>query len=77
MNAPAVQGGYMQGEEAARYFRDTMEAIRREIGKVVVGQDETVFGALTGLAAGDTSSSKARRGWARRCWCGRWPSRST
>jgi MoxR-like ATPase len=42
----------LEGEEAARFFRDTMDAIRREIGKVVVGQDETVMGALIGLAAG-------------------------
>lgn len=42
----------LQGEEAARFVRDTMEAIRSEIAKVVVGQDETVMGALIGLAAG-------------------------
>lgn len=42
----------MQGEDDAKFFRDTMQAIREEIGKVVVGQDETVFGALVGLAAG-------------------------
>jgi MoxR-like ATPase len=42
----------MQGEDAAKFFRDTVQAIRSEIGKVVVGQEETVFGALIGLAAG-------------------------
>ncbi len=42
----------MQGEQAAQRFRETMEGIRREIGKVVVGQEQTVFGALIGLAAG-------------------------
>lgn len=45
-------GTHLQGEEAARFFRDTMDAIRQEIAKVVVGQDETVMGALIGLAAG-------------------------
>ena len=42
----------MQGEESARYFRDTVQAIQREIGKVVVGQDETVLGALIALSVG-------------------------
>jgi MoxR-like ATPase len=42
----------LQGEEAARFVRDTVEAIRTEIARVVVGQDETVMGALIGLAAG-------------------------
>lgn len=42
----------LQGEEAARFVRDTMEAIRTEIARVVVGQDETVMGALIGLSAG-------------------------
>lgn len=42
----------MQGEDDAKFFRDTVSAIRAEIGKVVVGQEETVFGALVGLAAG-------------------------
>jgi MoxR-like ATPase len=42
----------MQGEEAAQYFRTTVEGIRDEIGKVVVGQEETVLGALIGLVAG-------------------------
>ncbi|HEX5323756.1 MAG TPA: MoxR family ATPase [Capsulimonadaceae bacterium] len=42
----------MTGEEAAQYFRDTVGGIRREIGRVVVGQEETVLGALTGLAVG-------------------------
>ena len=42
----------MQGTDEAQFFRDTVEKIRLEVGKVVVGQDETVLGALTGLAAG-------------------------
>ncbi len=42
----------MQGEDDARFFRETVQAIRTEVGKVVVGQDETVLGALIGLAAG-------------------------
>jgi MoxR-like ATPase len=42
----------VQGEEPAVYFRDTVQAIRAEIAKVVVGQDETVMGALIGLAVG-------------------------
>lgn len=42
----------MQGEDDAQFFRDTVQAIRAEIGKVVVGQEETVMGALIGLAAG-------------------------
>jgi len=42
----------MQGTDEAQFFRDTIEAIRTEIGRVVVGQEETVSGALIGLAAG-------------------------
>lgn len=42
----------MNAEETTRQFRDAMEAIRAEIGKVMVGQDETVLGALIGLVAG-------------------------
>ncbi len=42
----------MTGEAAARYFRETIGTIQREIANVVVGQEETVLGALTGLAAG-------------------------
>ncbi len=38
--------------DEAQFFRDTVEAIRAEIGRVVVGQEETVTGALIGLAAG-------------------------
>jgi MoxR-like ATPase len=42
----------MQGEEAAKYFRGTMESLRKEIGKVIIGQEETVLGAMIGLAVG-------------------------
>ncbi len=42
----------MQGQEAAEYFRTTVGAIRDEIARVVVGQDETVLGALIGMVAG-------------------------
>ncbi|HEY3332634.1 MAG TPA: AAA family ATPase [Capsulimonadaceae bacterium] len=42
----------MEAEERAAIFRDVMERIRLEIGKEVVGQDDTVLGALTGLAVG-------------------------
>jgi MoxR-like ATPase len=39
------------GEQAAVYFRDTISAIKSEIGKVIVGQDEVVEGVLVCLAA--------------------------
>ena len=39
-------------EELAASFRGTMEAIRTQIASEVVGQAETVLGALTGLAVG-------------------------
>ncbi|HEY3266225.1 MAG TPA: MoxR family ATPase [Armatimonadota bacterium] len=42
----------MQAEQDASYFRETVEAIRSEVAKVVVGQDDTVMGALIGLCAG-------------------------
>ena len=42
----------MQAADDAQYFRDIINQIQSEIGKVVVGQTETVFGALVGLAAG-------------------------
>lgn len=42
----------MTAETDAQWFRDTVNAVRREVGKVVVGQEETVLGALLGLAAG-------------------------
>jgi len=41
-----------QPEQLAASFRKTMEAIRAQIAIEVVGQDETVLGALTGLAVG-------------------------
>ena len=40
------------GEAQARFFRETVGKIKDEIGKIVVGQDETVMGALIGLAVG-------------------------
>jgi MoxR-like ATPase len=42
----------MQAEELAASFRDTINAIHGEISKEIVGQEETVLGALTGLAVG-------------------------
>lgn len=42
----------MQGETEANQFRNTIQAIRTELGKVMVGQEESVLGTLTGLAAG-------------------------
>ncbi|QYK52082.1 MAG: AAA family ATPase [Fimbriimonadaceae bacterium] len=41
----------MKGLEAAEWFRNTWGAIRQEIGKVVVGQEEVVEGVLVALAA--------------------------
>jgi MoxR-like ATPase len=41
----------VNGEEAAKYFRDTIQRIRGEIAKVIVGQDEVVEGVLVCLAA--------------------------
>ena len=42
----------MQPEETAAAFRDTLNAIKTEIETEVVGQEEIVLGALTGLAVG-------------------------
>lgn len=42
----------MPQQDQAQFFRTVVQAVRDEIGKVVVGQDETVFGAIVGLAAG-------------------------
>lgn len=38
-------------QEDAKWFRDTFEAVRREVGCAVVGQSEVVEGVLAGLAA--------------------------
>lgn len=40
-----------EGQETARWFRETFGAIRDEIGKVIVGQKDVVEGALVCLAA--------------------------
>lgn len=41
----------MKGLESAEWFRKTWTALRTEIGKVVVGQDDVVEGVLVALAA--------------------------
>ena len=41
----------MTGEQSANYFRDTLDKIRAEIGKVIVGQDDIVEGVLVCMAA--------------------------
>ncbi|HXH60180.1 MAG TPA: MoxR family ATPase [Fimbriimonadaceae bacterium] len=41
----------MTGEEAAREFRDTLGAIRSEVAKVFIGQEDVVEGVLVCLAA--------------------------
>ncbi len=38
-------------QEDAKWFRDTFEAVRREVGRAVVGQSDVVEGVLAGLAA--------------------------
>ena len=38
-------------QEDARWFRETFEAVRREVGRSVVGQTEVVEGVLAGLAS--------------------------
>ena len=40
----------MTPEQSASWFRETVNAVRSEIRKVIVGQDEIVDGVLTGLA---------------------------
>jgi len=42
----------MSIEEGARHFRDVFGRLRDEIARVMVGQQETVDGALMCLAAG-------------------------
>ncbi len=39
------------GEETAQSFRDTLAAIRQQIGEIIVGQDTVVDGVLVCLAA--------------------------
>ncbi len=41
----------MTGQEQAVWFRDTYDAIRMEIGKAIVGQDDIVEGVLLGMVA--------------------------
>lgn len=41
----------MNGEQAAQYFRDTVQSIRIEIANVFIGQEEVVEGVLVALAA--------------------------
>ena len=38
-------------QEDAKWFRETFEAVRREVGRAVVGQSDVVEGVLAGLAA--------------------------
>jgi MoxR-like ATPase len=42
----------MQAEELAEKFRTTITSIHTEVSKQIVGQNDTVLGALTGLAVG-------------------------
>ena len=42
----------METEQRIEVFRDTFDAMRAEIGKVIVGQQEIVDGSLTAMMAG-------------------------
>jgi MoxR-like ATPase len=41
-----------EGERIAGWFRDQFDVLRKELGKVIVGQDEVVVGTLVAVAAG-------------------------
>ena len=61
--------------ERRAQFVDLYQAVREQIGRVIVGHDEIVHGVLTCLFVGGHCLLKACRGSARRCSCARWPKR--
>ena len=64
-------------QQQAEEFRNRYTAVKEQIGHVIVGHDEIVHGVLTCLFVGGHACWKACRAWARRCWSGRWPTRSS
>ena len=61
----------MSTEEQIESFRKAYEALRAEIGKVIVGHHEIVEGTLTAFSAAGTSCWKGCRDWAKHCWSAR------
>lgn len=64
------------GKQVAEWFRARFEALRAEIARVIVGQEEVVENVLVAVAAGGHRYWKVCLGWAKHCWCARLPSRS-
>ena len=62
----------MSAEHEIQVFRGTYAALKAEIGKVLVGQEEAVDQTLQALFAGGMYYWKVFRAWERHCWCGRW-----
>lgn len=64
-------------QEQIESFFDTVQAIRAEIAKEIIGQERVVEQLLTALIAGGNVLLEGVRAWARRAWCARSPACST
>jgi hypothetical protein len=62
----------MNTEEQIESFRNAYEALRAEIGKVIVGHHAIVEGTLIAVFGEATFCWKGCRVWVKRCWCARW-----
>ena len=63
----------MVGSEAALQLAvDRLNSVRREIAKIIVGQDDVVEGVLICLLASGTSCWKVSRDWGRRLFFVPW-----
>ena len=58
----------MSPEEKIGKFRETYDALREEIGKVIVGQEAIVDGTLNALLLTAMCCSRAYQAWVKHCW---------
>ena len=57
----------MSPEKKIDKFRETYDALREEIGKIIVGQTAIVDGTLTALLPTAMCCSKACPAWVKHC----------
>ena len=55
-------------KQQAAEFRDRYQAVKDEIGKVIVGHEEIVHGVLTECWSAGIACWRACQAWARPCW---------
>jgi len=65
---PATRTHDMTTEEQIHSFRQSYAALRAEIGKVIVGNDEIVEAPSSPPSPAGTSCLRVFPVWARRCW---------